>query len=450
MNNEHNPIAIRIRKIQELWNNQSSQALDARIFVLNYEQEDNFLVESFINIEATEHGLSNDIFLVFKARLDSEGDLLHTLSEQWLQAYERDVEKNPDWDWLKLTEKKESLKHIKKEDTLSLYAFWRGLLNDFKVFGGLAHNRIVLTLVLEYIDSLDLLRKTLKSFSEQLPEFAALLLLESRGDTTYSSIALELEEKGCLLTLPNLDTASACKELATQGDVNDPHVQYRKLLFELGELTSKGQNTKIKQLAEGKFLPLCRSMVDPQVWASGYLVVAGFMMHFEKEYEYVHRLLNKGLAVIQGATPLDEPLKFASLTIQLYMYQAATYSMANEYPEATAAFTKALELSKTAGDTNQIINCYNSILLVLLKREYRHYGVMLQEAFDYAYSLRDEELHLINISFIVGAYISKIEGINSNDKREITARMQMLYGDHWQDSPKEAMRRIEASLHTPQ
>ncbi len=450
MNNEHNPLSVRIRTVQELWLNQSRKFPDARIFVLNYKQEDNILVEGFVGVESTEHGISDDIFLVFRTHLEEQGQMLHSLIAQWIEAFSRDLETHPDWNWEEFETFKEEFKGVAENSTSALLELYLRILNSFKRFIGGEHNRLVIVLILEYIKDITLLEKVVVNFAECLPQFGAILFPEIRGQEIYTPIASSLEKKGCVLTLPDQNTAAVYKELATQGDPSDPQVQYRRLLFELGEKTSQKKKNEIKHIGETRFIPLCRSMADTQIWASAYLILGGLMMNFKEEKEYTLQTLNKGLSILRRETSEEDSLKYSDLVIQFYMYQAATYSMNDEHKKATTAFLQALEVARLAGNKPQVINCYNSVLLVLLKQEQSAYVKILHEAFEFAYAMTDEELRSINISFIVSAYLSKIKDIEASYRQTISSRMVTLYGVHWEETPQEAIRRLEQSPHTCQ
>lgn len=447
MNNEHNPLSVRIRTLQELWLKQSLNYRDARIFVLNYKQEDNILVEGFVGVESTEYGLSNDIFLVFRTRLEEQGQLLHSLISQWLDAFEQDLKKYPDWDWTEFESFREEFVLIGGQDTPRLFELYNRILASFFQFTGGGDKRLVIVLILEYIKSVSILEEVITEFSLSLPEYVAILFPEIRGQEVYSPIVTSLKEKGCILTLPEQNTAAIYKDIATQGDPNDPQVQYRRLLFELGEKTSQKKKGEIKHIGETKFIPLCRSMSDVQVWSSAYLILAGFMMNFKEEAEYTLQLLNRGLSILKEET--TDPIAYSDLTIQFYSYQAATYSMHDKPREATSAFLQALNVAQQTENKSQIVNCYNNILFVVLKQERRYYEDILKEAFEYAYAITEDDLRLVNISFIVSAYLSKIGGITSQDRQAISSRMKHLYGDYWGESPKEAIRRIESAQHIP-
>ena len=86
MGNEHNPISIRIRQVQDLWLKVRSEKPHARAFVMNYTPEDYALIEGFIGIESTPHGISDDTFLVFHTLLDNKGIFFKSVIEQWLNV----------------------------------------------------------------------------------------------------------------------------------------------------------------------------------------------------------------------------------------------------------------------------------------------------------------------------------------------------------------------------
>ena len=79
MNNLHNPIAVRVQRVQELWLKQSTAYPQVRVFVLRYEPSDAPLIEGFLALEPTEHGLSDDTFLLFRVSLNSTEQLLKAI-----------------------------------------------------------------------------------------------------------------------------------------------------------------------------------------------------------------------------------------------------------------------------------------------------------------------------------------------------------------------------------
>lgn len=451
MDNEHNPISIRIRQVQDLWLKVRSEKPHARAFVMNYTPEDYALIEGFIGIESTPHGISDDTFLVFRTLLDNKGDFYKSLIEQWITAFEKDLESHPEWHWNDFAILKEQYHKLSPKDEHNLLSFYSQLLHSFKRFEGVTGNLLVLVLLIERVESFDVLHEVLKEFLDATDDYIGLFFMEVKGEEIFSPIIKKMEDKGCVVELPNQNMGAAYKEIITQGDPNDPQVQYRKLLLEMGEETAKSNRKRLYKIATEEFFPLCKKIGDTNLWISGYLAVSGFLMHFIKEEaEHLQQMLDKALAVIQEATPADEPLMYADLMIHCYLYKGAAYAMAKDLEKASSHFMNAIRISKQTENHAQTINCYNSILLVLLKKERTDYTPILKEAFEYGYSLTDEELKLINISFIAQAFLSKGENVSGKLEQEINDRMVTLYGVHWQESPKDAIRRIEKENKVPQ
>ena len=72
MNNEHNPIAIRISNIQDLWIESREKFPDAKVYCLVCEMTDYQLLEGFIRLEASEYGRTSDLIVGFKTDYDNQ------------------------------------------------------------------------------------------------------------------------------------------------------------------------------------------------------------------------------------------------------------------------------------------------------------------------------------------------------------------------------------------
>lgn len=450
MNNLHNPIAVRVQRVQELWLKQSTAYPQARVFVLRYESSDAPLVEGFLALEPTEHGLSDDTFLLFRVSLNSTAQLLKAIISEWINTFQREQQEHPEWNWTEFSSFAEEFKLCSMQDRSSLWSFYQRMLTSFKRFEGIEGNRLVQVLLLDRVESIDILKESLRAFADNLPSFASILLMEDKSkESLYEPIIKGLGKKACLFSLPNQRMNEAYKELAAQGESSDPEVQYRMLLFELGEAAQKQDKGRLKRLAEQRFVPLCRSMNDTAMWVSSYLIVAGFMMQIKGEEKYTQELLDKGLEILQVESPADDPFKFSDLLIQYHMYKGACYAMNKYLGDATSSFMHAVAVAKEVGHKAFAVNAYNSALVVTLKRERRDYFPILKEAYSYVIAFSDEELKSINISFIVSAYLDKEQGLNSKQRDTLRSRMVELYGVHWDASPKEAMKHFQESQHTP-
>lgn len=95
INNEHNPIAIRISNIQSLWIENREKHPDSKIYCLVCEPADYQLIEGFIRLEASEHGCTSDIIVGFKTDFDNKTDFYRFLTKEWINSFSIDVEKIP-------------------------------------------------------------------------------------------------------------------------------------------------------------------------------------------------------------------------------------------------------------------------------------------------------------------------------------------------------------------
>lgn len=87
INNEHNPIAIRISNIQDLWIEHREKTPDAKIYCLACEPADFQIVEGFIRLEASEYGRTPDIIVGFKTDYNDTTDFYRFLIKEWITSF---------------------------------------------------------------------------------------------------------------------------------------------------------------------------------------------------------------------------------------------------------------------------------------------------------------------------------------------------------------------------
>lgn len=104
---------------------------------------------------------------------------------------------------------------------------------------------------------------------------------------------------------------------------------------------------------------------------------------------------------------------------------------------------KSVNIAKELGLKTETINEYNYALILALRKERLTYEPILNEAFEYGYSLSDEDLKIVNLSFIASTYINKTYCIETSERDKIMKRMSDLYGDDWQLTTKELVAKLE-------
>lgn len=439
-NNEHNPIAIRISNIQDLWIENREKFPDARIYCLVCEPSDYQLVEGFIRLEASEHGRTSDIIVGFKADYDGQTDFYKFLVKEWIRSFAADAEKNSDWNWKDFSSFQSeamSIDSLSREELENLYI---RLVTSFKEFIG-NDNLLGITLFISRIGDAVSLNETIQSIAQRLPAGIALILIDYKKREVYETLLSEMKDRICLIDIPNQNIAGAYKEIATQGNPQDPNVKYRKCLFELGEAASKGNKDEAKKIGH-ELIKLSREIGGTAFMASSYLIFGGFMIRFHQEAGFCHDLFDKGIALV--LPKYHEERDCAQILLQLYNYKGTVDSYNKDIGSAIKQFMTAVKTAKELNMRTETVNEYNYALLMALKKDRLTYEPILSEAFEYGYSFSDEELRIINLSFIASTYLDKTYGLDSSQRDEIEKRMSGLYGDDWQLSTRELAAKLEA------
>lgn len=440
INNEHNPIAIRISNIQDLWIEHREKAPDAKIYCLICEPADFQIVEGFIRVEASEYGRTSDIIVGFKTDYSDKNSFYKFLIKEWMNSFSMDAEKNPQWDWKEFSSFKSESAAADTLNTNELKDLYIRLITSFKNFVG-NENLLGITLFISRINDVESLNDTIKSIAERLPDGVALILIDYKKREVYNSLLSDLKDKICFVDIPNQNMTGAYKEIATQGNPQDPNVKYRKCLFELGEAASKGNRDEAKKLGN-ELIKLSREIGGTALMASSYLVFGGFMVRFHNEADFCHNLLDKGIALVLPKYHKEQDC--AQILLQLYNYKGTVNSYNKDINGAVKQFMTAVKVARELNMKTEAVNEYNYALLMAMKKDRLTYEPILNEAFEYGYSLSDEELNIINLSFIASTYLDKTYSIDSAKRNEIIQRMSDLYGEDWQLSTKELAAKLNA------
>lgn len=440
INNEHNPIAIRISNIQDLWIENREKFSDAKIYCLVCEPTDYQIVEGFIRLEASEHGCTSDIIVGFKADYDDKTDFYKFLIKTWIDSFSMDVEKNPDWDWADFSSFKSELTSVSSLSADKLRDLYIRLVTSFKKFVG-DNNLLGITLFISRIGDVEALNEVIKDIAERLPAGVALILIDYKKREVYDILLSEMKGRICLIDIPNQNMTGAYKEIATQGNPQDPNVKYRKCLFELGEVASKGNKDEAKKLGH-ELIRLSREIGGTAFMASSYLMFGGFMVRFHREAGFCHDLFDKGIALV--LPKYHDEQDCAQILLQLYNYKGTVHSYNKDITGAIKQFMTAVKIAKEVDMKTEVVNEYNYALLMALKKDRLTYEPILNEAFEYGYSFSDEDLKIINLSFIASTYLDKTYSLDSSKRDEISKRMSDLYGEDWQLSTKELAAKLDA------
>lgn len=440
MNNAHNPIAVRVENIQKIWNKTRKEKPKVQIFSMVCFTEDYPLVDGFVRLESSAYGKSEDSFVAFVIDFYSKKDFYTTLIEQWILTFEEDLKKNPSWNWEEFASFKEVLPEMNNLSIENLKDLYIKILISFKKFESKTGNLLIVSFLIKKISSPALLNESIKELTVLLPDTIGFLLLDYQERQQYKEVITSMREKGIVIEIPNQQINKAYKEIATQGNPNDPQVKYRKCLFEIGEAAKDNKQEKVKKLGN-ELIDISKSTGEISFWASSYLIYASFLFQFKDEKELINQLLDKGIKI---TTPLyKEKQDIAGILLQLLVYKGSHYSMTGKLDLAIEYFLKQVTIAKEIQQEIQVINGYNYALLLAARKRNEQYTKILNDAFEYGYALTDATLKIINFTFIANSYLENDSQIAYVQKETIANRMKIIFGDNWKDNPKQIARQIQ-------
>ncbi|WP_291287087.1 hypothetical protein [Flavobacterium sp.] len=439
MNNAHNPIAIRVENIQKIWIKTRKDNPKVQIFNMVCFTEDYPLVDGFIRLESSAYGQSVDSFVAFAIDFYDKKDFYTTLIEQWLLGFEEDLKKNPNWNWEEFNSFKDTLPEIEQLSIQDLKDFYIRMLISFKNFEAKTGNLLIVSFLIKKVSDPEVLLESIKELIALLPENIGFLCIDYQERQLYSQMMGQLKDKGILIEIPKQEINKAYKEIATQGNPNDPQVRYRKCLFEIGEAAKDKKQEKVKRLGN-ELIDISKSTGETSFWASSYLIYASFLFQFKDEKELIHELLDKGIKI---TTPFyKEKEDIAGILMQLLVYKGSHYSITGNTDLAIHHFLKQVAIAKEIGQEMQVINGYNYALLLAAKKKDGQYTAILNDAFEYGYALTDSDLKIINFTFIANSYLENDPKIEYVEKEAIADRMISIFGENWKDTPKQIAKQI--------
>ena len=106
---------------------------------------------------------------------------------------------------------KEQYHKLSPKDEHNLLSFYSQLLHSFKRFEGVTGNLLVLVLLIERVESFDVLHEVLKEFLDATDDYIGLFFMEVKGEEIFSPIIKKMEGKGCVVELPNQNMGAAYK-----------------------------------------------------------------------------------------------------------------------------------------------------------------------------------------------------------------------------------------------
>lgn len=429
MRNEHNAIAIRINHIQKKWKARV-EGKDYKVvrFLLS-EDDDLPLLNGFYKLESSVYRTIDEVLVVMLTDFENPLKFSYALVYDWISEYEKSLKKNPDLPWKDFPQYKEKIEKASPEELqgyllLEMLTSYQQSIPDFpqKLRLGLVPRKVY-----NYSDFSIWLGK----IAEQLPKGIGIVLTDYQQNNFYSKVVSSREYTSISLTLEDQNIKGAYEELIKGGNPNDAQVKFRSCMWEMGKEAAAGNRKGVHEWGD-KIVKVSRASSNKSLWASAYLIYAGFLFRFKDEK--IHPLLDTGSAVCEALLKNKEEAALGIL-VQFYTYKASYYSLCGQHQKAWEWFIKS---TQTALDHNHymeaISSCKNAIIISerhFMKSEMTSY--LDRGAFRQMYEQEQQQLKATEITFIANYYLSNSRKITEEEYQAINTKLTTLFGALWRE-----------------
>lgn len=424
VSNEHNPIAERIGRIQDVWKESMTGKSGYKLVRLVIREADLPIVNGFLKLESSPYGKIEETPVMMLTDFSDPQTFAWQLCNDWLQEYARALEQYPQLPWKEYTQQLTKVKeadHVRQEPLLLsvLESFSQSLPYQ-------GQSILLLGLIPRLLCGYKQFEKWLNEFCKRLPSHIALLVIDYSDKEVYGSLVSSLKEQCVSIRLSNLDMEGAYNELLTQGNPEDPNVKIRKLMVEMGKAASKEQKGRLNELGE-RLLDIGRASGKASLWLYTYIVYAGFVFRYKDGQTLA--LLDKGVAL---CTSHQSDSSVSAMTVTLYSYKASYLNYIGKHEEALEWFGKAMDYCLSHNDIVSAIGvCRNIIAVSILNSEKDNASALLHKILPHLSMMEDESLEHTD-SFLVAAFLLFYDKkLTEEERRDIEDRMNRIYGEDW-------------------
>ncbi len=428
MNNEHNPIALRINKLQELWIQERKKKPNSRLIRWMIEEHDLPLVNGFYKLESTPYGKIEEYLIVLLSDFDSKTNFSYHLAHDWIQSFEQAQQEYPDLYWPQFAQIKEEFEQIKQGNPKQANSFFVYLLEEYKQ--ALSPNRMLLVGInpRKVYDHSELNTWT-DSLLQLLPKTIGIVFTDYKQSGYYNEV-FQLKQwanESLTISLKDQDIKAAYNQLMTQGNPNDPQVQFRTCMIGMAEAANQ-QDKKGVYHWGNKALQVTKSTGKIEFWASAFLVFAGNLFYFQ-DSEKIFELLNQGIE-IGHSQPENQALQ--GVLLQLYAFKASYFLVEGEAEQAIEHFLIQADLAEQANQTLVAVTAYKNALIVAQQNDWQDQLQRISDlAFPVGYSLEDDYLKATEFGFIALHYLQQTNQLSETQHQEIEQRLNRLFGEDW-------------------
>lgn len=429
--NEHNPIAQEVNKIQQYWRKAVAGREDLRLVRMVIKPEEARLYEGFFKLESSAHGQLDEVFITHLTPFGGEDTFSAAIIKDWLETYDASTEllqemetKGASLQWDATPYRNAAA--YQRQDVLLLQ-----MLQSFREALPYQPRELVLVLVPRQVSDTKGLAAWLTGLLKKGIPAGIKLLVTDHVNKDYLLIN-DRPFPGQILSMHvPLELDKAVQRLATSGNPNDPEVNFRKCLFEMGNAL-KDKDIKRLHYWGQRMLDVTQKSGNKGLFATAHIAYAGMLFNFKRDPQ-LPLLLEKGGRIAKQGMQQGDPACLP-LVIQFYGYQGAYAQIRRNFTEAIDWFLKQASFSEEHKFLPQAATAWYQAVELSRRKDSGRYHTLLELAYRAGLPMTDDEITSSVYCVLVGdyhdyVYANKLSGIVN----EIEERMSRIFGKGWKE-----------------
>ncbi|MDJ1469676.1 hypothetical protein [Xanthocytophaga flava] len=423
--NAHSPIARCLEKMQYKWEKATASNPSWQIACWQMGEDEAEMLNAFCQIESSVQGSMPELFVVLLTPFQDVETFSADLIKDWLKMWvESGQVSASDWGFDYFSQE---IQHTQNADSLLIE-----LLNRFYQVYGSAQQPLVLGLIPRLLSHVEGYTIWIKTILPQLHSGIRLMVVEQLNTPLFKQIQKKFRDTYLHIPCGDLNVAQALEEAATSGDPNQPEIQFRQCLFQMGKGTASNNQQQVEEWGE-KALLAAQKSGSQSMMATAYLVYAGFLMHFEKETA-IQSLLDRGIQIARAAIKSTDPA-IVPVLLQLYGYKSAWYSMSAQRSKAAEWMSRQGELAQEHQLYFQaMLAYYRTAALYKQNGNSEPVGIFTQKGYQMSLQVDDEILKTSDFLLLGNDYYEQCrQEKHFEESDQIHQRLTRLYGLDWQE-----------------
>ncbi|PSL46638.1 hypothetical protein CLV51_103619 [Chitinophaga niastensis] len=432
--NEHNPIAQEINKIQAHWRKAMDAHPDLHLVRLMIKPEEARVYEGFCKLESTSYGQLEEVFVTHLTSFENEDTFSAAIIKDWLETYDssttllQEMEQRGApllWD---ATPFRQSLTY---DPNIPQDALLLQLLQSFRAALPHPPRQLVLALLPRQVSDTRSFAAWLTTLLRKgIPAGVKLLVLDHVGKDHL--LINDRPFPGQLLSIHvPLQLENAIQKLATAGNPNDPEIQFRKCLFEMGAALQDKDLKRLHYWGQ-RMLDCTQQSGNKGLFATAHISYAGMLFNFKREPQ-IPLLLEKGSRIAKQGMLQGDPACLP-LVIQFYGYQGAYAQLRKRFTEAIDWYIQQATLAQQHKFLPQAMNAWYQAAELCRRKDSSRYYTVLEQAWESGKQMTDDEITASVYSYLVRdyhdyAYTNKL----SNVVQQIEETMGRIFGKNWKE-----------------